>query len=117
MVQFKSHNIIKFFALISFITLAIIYWANGLFGLIILLFPYVLVFLLANDKAYCTTFKMSFRVSAAIIVCLMALGIIFGIEDDPQAGIGILFAVVIQCGVIFVSEAIIALFTYQKTSI
>ena len=51
------------------------------------------------------------------MVILLALSLLFGIKPDPQAGIGMMFAVVIQLVVIFVSEALIALFACKSEDI
>lgn len=112
----KTYNIIKLLALVSFIALAYKYVANGLVGVIFMLIPYVLIFFLANKNAYQTTLKVSIRMIGGILVVLLALSLLFYVNDDAQAGIGIMFAVVIQYGVIFVSEAIIGLLTYERNS-
>jgi len=116
MVHLKSHNIIKILASISFIAIAYEYLAIGFMGATIILIPYVLIFLLANKNAYKTTLRVFCRVTGGILVSLLAVGLLFGIKSDPQAGVGAMFAVVIQYGVIFISEAIIGLFTYKESS-
>ncbi len=78
--------------------------------------PYVVVFLLANESSYKTTFRIYCRVIAGISVSLISMGLLFGISNDAQAGIGVLLALVIQYGILFVSEALIGFYTYGENN-
>ena len=91
------------------------YWGAGFIGTAFMLTPYVIVSLLANKNAYKTKLRIFCRAVGGVLVLILAIGLLFGIESDPQAAVGIGFAIVIQYGIIFVSEAIIGLATYEES--
>ena len=114
MLNISSYNVIKVLTSISFVVIAFQGLSHGVLTGIVLLMPYVIVFLLANESSYKTTLRIYCRVIAGILVSLISLGLLFGISNDPQVGIGVLFAVAIQYGILFVSEALIGLYTYGE---
>lgn len=116
MLNIMSYNVIKVLTSISFVVVAFQGLSHGVLAEIILLMPYVIVFLLANESSYKTTFRIYCRVIAGISVSLISLGLLFGISNDAQAGISVLFAVVIQYGILFVSEVLIGLYTYRESN-
>jgi hypothetical protein len=110
----NTYNFIKALAIIALVTINYEYWGAGFFEVLVMSAPYFVIFALANESRYQSRLSCLLRASAGIIVFLLALGLLFGVGPDPQAGIGALFAIVIQYGVIFASEALIALFTYRE---
>lgn len=113
MIKLNLYKYIKVLSLISLIAVTYKYWGFGFWEAIIVLLPYLLVFLLANQDAYSSPLLIGCRTIAGVIVSLLCAVLLFGITPSAQAGIGFMFGVVIQYGVIFVSEALIGLFTYQ----
>ncbi len=116
MVHLKTYNLIRMFSILSLMAILYEYWGTGLIGTAFMLTPYVIVSLLANKNAYKTKLRIFCRAAGGVLISMLALGLLFGIKSDPQAGIGIGFAIAIQYGVIFVSEAIIGLATYGENS-
>jgi hypothetical protein len=110
----NTYNFIKALAIIALVTINYEYWGAGFFEVLVMSAPYFVIYALANESRYQSRLSCLLRASAGIIVFLLALGLLFGVGSDPQAGIGALFAIVIQYGVIFASEALIALFTYRE---
>ena len=116
MVHLKVYNLVRIFSIISLMAIVYYYWGAGFIGTAFMLTPYVVVFLLANNNTYKTKLRIFCRATGGVLISILAIGLLLGIESDPQAGIGIGFAIVIQYGVIFVSEAIIGLATYREIS-
>ena len=114
MMYLKTYNYIKALALIALVLINYEYWGAGFFWVLVMSAPYFLIFTISNESRYKTRLGHLFRASAGIIVFLLALGLLFGIDSDAQAGIGAMFAIVTQYGVIFASEALIALLTYRE---
>jgi hypothetical protein len=114
MMYLKTYNYMKALALIALVAINYEYWGAGFFGVLIMSAPYFIIFTIANESRYKSRLSHLLRASTGIIVSLLALGLVFGVGSDPQAGIGAMFAIVIQYAVIFVSEALIALFTYRE---
>jgi hypothetical protein len=113
MMYLKTYNYIKALALIALVSINYEYWGAGFFGVFVMSAPYFIIYTIANESRYKNPLSHFLRASAGIIVFLLALGLLSGVGSDPQAGIGAMFAIVIQYGVIFCSEALIALFTYR----
>lgn len=107
-------TIIRIIAAISFIAVGYHFWGNSLLGMVFMLLPYGVVFLLANRVTYETKLKSMCRGLSGVIVCLLSLGLLFGEYNDPQSGIGIAFAVLLQYGVIFATEAVVGLVTFRE---
>lgn len=105
------------FALIALIAINYKYWGTGLLTILMMSAPYALIFFIANENNYKGRLTSLLRSSAAVIILLLALGLLFGIEPDPQSGIGVMFAIAFQYGALFISEALIALFTYREEQI
>jgi hypothetical protein len=114
MLYFNIYNLIRILSTICFLATAYKYWSGGFIGNLFILAPYVIVYLLANKNAYNTKLRLFCRTVAGILVSVLAVAIFIGVEPDAQAAIVIGFGIVIQYGVIFVSEAIIGLATYGE---
>jgi hypothetical protein len=114
MMYLKTYNYIKVLALIALVTINYEYLGAGFFGVLVMSAPYFIIFTIANEDRYKGRLRHLLRASAGIIVLILALGLMFDLGSDPQAGIGAMFAIVIQYGVIFASETLIALFTYPE---
>ena len=113
--QITPYYLVRAMASISLVAIALQYWTMQLLGLAIILMPYFIVLLLANKDAYSSPSRVYSRFFSGVGVSIISIALLFGIESDAQAGIAVLFAVAIQFGIIFVSEAIIGLFTYQES--
>ncbi len=111
----KIYYSIKIFAVLSFVAIAIEYWNAGLVGLSLLLSPYAVVYFLANDNNYRNLKFTLIRAIPAISTFLLVPWLLFGIESDPQAGIGLIFGVVIQLAFISAAELIILFFFDGQT--
>ena len=110
----NTYNFIKALVIIALVTINYEYWGAGFFEALVMSAPYFVIYALANESRNQSRLSCLLRASAGIIVFLLALGLLFGVGSDPQAAIGALFVIVIQYGVIFASEALIALFTYRE---
>ncbi|WP_153916126.1 hypothetical protein [Shewanella sp. TC10] len=115
MVNLTVFNVIKFLSMLSILAITWRFWGSGLTATILLILPYLVVYLLANKNTYSTSLKTICRALAGFFVSILALGLLFGISPDPQAGIGVVFGVCLQYGVIFISEAIIGMAMYEKS--
>ncbi|QDE31729.1 hypothetical protein [Shewanella polaris] len=113
MTNLKYYNLIRLLAAIFFVAIAFEYWGNSFIGLAVLLFPYILVFLLANKLAYRTKLRTILRTFAGLLVSVLAIGLLFGIKSDAQSGIVVSHIAISQYSAIFVAEAIIGLCTYE----
>ena len=107
----KLNNIIRVLSVGFLIALINKFGFASSMGIVFILAPYLLLFLLANQAAYKTKFRIFFRSLSGALVCLIAIGILF-VGRNEMIGIG--YAVALQYGVIFVVEAIIGLFTYDE---
>lgn len=114
MFHLKIYNLVRVVSLFCFSAITWEYWGNNALGLVFLLTPYVLVFVLATQKTYSSKIKIICRVVAGAFVSLLSVGLLFGIDADPQAPIGIGLTVIIQYCTLFVAEAIIGLATYKE---
>ena len=114
MKNLKLYNYIRALSLLALVVVCLTFLNAGIFGVLILSLPYLFIIFISNEKRYRTHIRSRLRALAGAIVFLLALGLIFGVKSDPQAGIGIMFGVVIQFGVLFVSEALIGLFSYEE---
>lgn len=113
--QITPYYLVRAMASISLVAIALQYWPMQLLGLAIILMPYLIVILLANKEAYSSPLRVHCRFLSGVGISIISTVLLFGIESDAQASIGVLFAVAIQFGIIFISEAIIGLFTYQES--
>ena len=75
-----------------------------------MLLPYLLLYFLANAKNYKNKRLIFIRIIAALLTITLAAVLVFGIEPDPQAGIGIMFLLIMQLAAISASEFIILFF-------
>lgn len=116
MINFNAYRFTQILSIICFTAILYQYWGTSFIGAALMLTPYLLIFLLANPRAYQTKTKVVLRTIGGVLVAVLALGLLFGVGSDAQAGVGIGFAVVIQYGAIFLSEAIIGLVNYNKMS-
>lgn len=115
MINIRSYNVVKVMASVSLIVIAFEFLVSDLVAGIMMM-PCVIVFLMANESWYKSAIRVFCRVTAGILISLISLGLIFTINDDPQGGIGLALGVVIQFAIIFVSEALIGLCTYEESS-
>jgi hypothetical protein len=116
MVYLKLYTLIRILSSICLIAIVSEYWRSGLIGTSFILSPYIIVSLLANKNAYKTKLKLVCRSVGGVLVSILAIGLLIGIDADPQASIGIGFTIIMQYGIIFVSEAIIGLATYEESN-
>lgn len=116
MLYFNIYNFIRLLSTICFVATAYKYGGDGFFGNLFILAPYLIVFLIANKNAYKTKLRLYCRATAGLLVSVLTVGLFIGVEPDAQAAIGIVFGILIQYGVVFVSEAIIGLATYGESS-
>ena len=108
--HYKIYYPIKVFSVLSFIAIAFKYWNAGAVGLSLLLSPYVVIYFLANDNNYRNLKLTLIRAIPAVATFLLVPWLLFCIESDPQAGIGLIFGVVIQLAFISTAELIILFF-------
>lgn len=113
--QLTPYYLARAIASISLVAIALQYWTMQLLALAIILMPYVIVLLLANKGAYSSPLRVYCRFFSGVGISIISIGLLFGVENNAQAGIAVLFAVAIQFGTLFVSEAIIGLFTYEES--
>ncbi len=92
----KIYYPIKVLAVWSFVAISIVYWNTGAAGLALLLSPYVVLYFLSNDNNYRDVKLTVIRIIPAIIIFILVPWLLFGIESDPQAGIGLMFGVIIS---------------------
>ena len=71
---------------------------------------WIVTYFLANAKNYKNKRLIIIRFIAALFTIILAPVLIFGIEPDPQAGIGIMFLLIMQLAAISASEFIILFF-------
>lgn len=109
MFQMKTYQYVRIISVVCILAVLLEYWRYNFIGLIVLLIPYVTVFALANNSAYKTRLAKGCRMTGAVLIAAITVGILFGIKSDPQAGIGVLFAAMLQYGILFISEAILGL--------
>lgn len=106
----KVYSPIKVLAVLSFVAIAIKYWGPTEVGLYLLLSPYVALYFLSNESNYRNTKLTIIRAIPAIVTLLLVPVLLFGIEADAQAGIGIMFGLIIQLTSISAAEFIIVFF-------
>ena len=112
MSHLKINDAIKLLAVFSFFAIAIEYWNAGATGLALLLSPYVVLYYFSSNKNYSTVKLAVIRIIPAIIVFLVVPGLLFGVEPDAQAGIGLMLAILIQLAAISTAELIILFFIH-----
>jgi hypothetical protein len=106
----KLYYPVNILAVLSFVAIAIEYWSAGVIGLALLLAPYLALYFLSSDDNY-RSFKLAIiRVIPAVVTFLFVPWLLFGIESDPQASIGLMFWVMIQLSLISLAELIILFF-------
>jgi len=110
MSHLKINDAIKLLAVLSFVAIAIEYRYAGAIGLAFLLSPYVALYYLSSNNNYRTVKVAVIRIIPAIIVYLVVPVLLFGIEPDAQAGIGLMLGVIIQLASISAAELIILFF-------
>ncbi len=110
----KIYYPVKILAIFSFIAIALKYWNAGAIGLALLLSPYAVLYFLSNDNNYSRLQLTVIRIVPAIVTYLLVPWLLFGIESDPQAGIGLMFGVMIQLSLISAAEFIILFFIHGK---
>jgi len=101
---------VKALAALSLVAVAIKYWMPTEIGFAFMLLPYLVLYFLANANNYRNKRLFLIRIIAALFTIILAPVLIFGIEPDPQAGIGIMFLLVTQLTAISASEFIILFF-------
>ncbi len=106
----KIYYPVKGLAVLSLVAVAIKYWMPTEIGFAFMLLPYLLLYFLANAKNYQNKRLIIIRFIAALFTIILAPVLIFGIEPDPQAGMGIMFLLIMQLAAISASEFIILFF-------
>ncbi|HDY91355.1 MAG TPA: hypothetical protein ENH67_17880 [Pseudoalteromonas sp.] len=106
----KMYYPVKALAALSLVAVAIKYWMPTEIGFAFMLSPYLLLYFLANAKNYQNKRLFFIRIIAALFTIILAPVLIFGIEPDPQAGIGIMFLLIMQLAAISASEFVILFF-------
>jgi len=101
---------VRALAVLSLVAVAIKYWMPTEIGFAFMLLPYLVLYFLANAKNYKNKRLFLLRIIAALFTITLAPVLIFGIKPDPQAGIGIVFLLVMQLAAISASEFIILFF-------
>jgi len=101
---------IKAFALLSFISTALKYWGPSEVGFYLMLSPYAVLFYLSNANNYRNTKLTIIRSIPAVLTLLLVPFLLFGIEPDAQAGIAIMFGLLLQLASISAAELIILFF-------
>lgn len=110
MKHFTLYNFIRIITTICFLLIGWVFWEGGLLGVLFMLGPYILVIILARKTTYNNKHKKLLRASGGILVSLITLGLI----QDNATAVGGTIAVVFQYGIIFISEALIGLLTYEE---
>ncbi|TGE85215.1 hypothetical protein C7Y70_02440 [Pseudoalteromonas sp. KS88] len=108
---------IKALALLSFISIALKYWGPSEVGFYLLLSPYVVLFYLSNANNYRNTKLSIIRGIPAGLTLLLVPALLFGIEPDAQAGIGLMFGLLLQLASISAAELIILFFLNDEQRI
>ena len=106
----KIYYPVKALAVLSLVAVAIKYWMPTEIGFAFMLLPYLLLYFLANAKNYKNKRLIFIRIIAALLTITLAAVLVFGIEPDPQAGMGIMFLLIMQLAAISASEFIILFF-------
>lgn len=106
----KIYYPVKGLTVLSLVAVAIKYWMPTEIGFAFMLLPYLLLYFLANAKNYQNKRLIIIRFIAALFTIILAPVLIFGIEPDPQAGMGIMFLLIMQLAAISASEFIILFF-------
>jgi len=112
----KVYIPIKVLALLSFVSIGIKYWAPSEMGFYLLLSPYAVLYCLSNENNYRNTKLTIIRSIPAVFSFLIVPVFLFGLEPDAQAGIGIMFGLIIQLASMSVAEFIILFFLNRESS-
>lgn len=112
----KIYFPIKILALLSFVSIGIKYWEPTEVGFYLLLSPYAVLIFLSNANNYRNTKLSALRSIPAVLTFLLVPILLFGIQSDAQAGIGVMFGLMIQLASISLAELIILLFVKDKNS-
>lgn len=111
----KYYYPVKIISVLSFLAIAVEYWNAGAVGLSILLSPYVVLYFLSNGRNYRNLQLTVIRIVPAMVTFLFVPWLLFGIASDAQAGIGLMFGVMIQLSTISAAEFIILFFINGKS--
>lgn len=112
----KIYNPIKVLAVLSFVSIGIKYWFPSEIIFYLLLSPYAVLYFSSNENNYRNTKLAIIRVIPAIVTFLLVPILLFGIEPDAQAGIGIVLGLIIQLASISTAEFIILFFLNGENS-
>ena len=112
----KIYIPIKALAVFSLASIGIKYWFPSEIIFYLLLAPYAVLYFLSNANNYRNTKLTIIRSIPAILTFLVVPMLLFGIEPDAQAGIGIMFGLIIQLASISASEFIILFFLNGENS-
>jgi hypothetical protein len=112
----KVYLPIKVLALLSFVSIGIKYWGPIEVGFYLLLSPYAVLYFLSNENNYRNTKLTIIRCIPAALTFLIVPVLLFGIESDAQAGIGLMFGLIIQLASISAAEFIILFFLNGESS-
>lgn len=105
---------VKALAALSLVAVAIKYWMPTEIGFAFMLLPYLVLYFLANANNYRNKRLFLIRIIAALFTIILAPVLIFGIKSDPQAGVGIMFLLIMQLTAISASEFIILFFNVDN---
>jgi len=112
----KVFHPIRALAVLAFVAIAIKYWGPSEIGFYLLLLPYAVLYFLSNDNNYRNTKLAVIRFIPAVFNFILVPVLLFGIESDAQAGIGIMFALIMQLVSISAAELIILFFINDEIS-
>jgi len=112
----KVYLPIKVLALLSFVSIGIKYWGPSEVGFYLLLSPYAVLYFFSNENNYRNPKLTIIRSIPAVFTFLIVPVLLFGIESDAQAGIGIMFGLIIQLASISAAELIILFFLNGESS-
>ena len=110
----KMYYPVKALAALSLVAVAIKYWMPTEIGFAFMLLPYLVLYFLANANNYQNKRLFLIRIIAALFTIILAPVLIFGIKSDPQAGVGIMFLLIMQLAAISASEFIILFFNVDN---
>ncbi|WP_138540893.1 hypothetical protein [Pseudoalteromonas sp. S3776] len=79
-----------------------------------MLLPYLVLYFLANANNYQNKRLFLIRIIAALFTIILAPVLIFGIKPDPQAGVGVMFLLIMQLAAISASEFFILFFNVDN---
>ncbi|MDB2356114.1 MULTISPECIES: hypothetical protein [unclassified Pseudoalteromonas] len=108
----KITYFVKVLAIASFIAICVKYFRPNEISFYLLLTPYLIIYLLSMD--YHNLETACVRACSAVLSFILVPYLVFGVEIDIHAGVGILLALVAQLTVITSSEIIVLFFIDKR---